>query len=106
MKEHGFNQCQRLVEYIQKMDKNGSFEFSYNNLIKIKENLSQAHTKNKIDRLKNIKNSFIIKEPEKIQERNILLIDDVWTTGATLGEARSELMNAGAREVYAYTIAH
>lgn len=106
MKEHGFNQCERIVKYIEKLDQNNYFRFSYNELIKIKENESQAHTKNRIERLKNIKNSFAIKHPEIVREQNIILIDDVWTTGATLEEARKELLEEGARSVVAYTIAH
>ncbi len=106
MKEHGFNQCERIVRCIENIDKSSFFEFSYNNLVKIKENLSQAHTKNKLDRIKNIKNSFSVKFPKRIYARNIILIDDVWTTGATIEEARRELFREGAREVVAYTIAH
>ncbi|MEI7513717.1 MAG: hypothetical protein WCJ74_03805, partial [bacterium] len=106
MKKHGFNQCERIVQNIEKLDKNNYFEFSYNTLKKIKENESQAHTKNKIERLKNIKDSFAVYEAEKILGQNIILIDDVWTTGATLDEARKELLMAGARSVVAYTIAH
>jgi predicted amidophosphoribosyltransferase len=77
-----------------------------NNLIKIKENLSQAHTKSKNDRLKNIIKSFKVCEVKKIEGKNIILIDDVWTTGATINEARKELLKAGAKNVIAYTIAH
>jgi competence protein ComFC len=106
MKEHGFNQCERIVKYIEKLDINNNFNYIYNELIKIKENESQAHTKNRIERLNNIKNSFAVKNPEAVRGQNIILIDDVWTTGATLEEARKELLEAGARSVVAYTIAH
>jgi competence protein ComFC len=106
MKEHGFNQCERIVKYIEKLDNNSFFHFTYNELVKIKENESQAHTKNRIERLNNIKNSFAIKNREVVHGQNIILIDDVWTTGATLEEARKELLEAGARSVVAYTIAH
>jgi competence protein ComFC len=106
MKEHGFNQCDRIVYYIEQIDQDKYFEYNYKTLVKIKENQSQAHTKNRIGRLKNIKNSFAVCMPEKIKNRNIILIDDVWTTGATLEEARKELLKAGARSVVAYTIAH
>jgi predicted amidophosphoribosyltransferase len=37
---------------------------------------------------------------------NIILIDDVTTTGATLLEARKKLLTSGALHVIAYTIAH
>lgn len=106
MKQYGFNQCERIVRYIEQIDNNNVFEFSYDNLVKTKENLSQAHTKSRIERLNNIKNSFDVKSPSIISGRNIILIDDVWTTGATIEEARKELLNGGAREVVAYTIAH
>jgi len=106
MKEHGFNQCERIVHYIEKLDTEKYFDFDYDLLLKIKENVSQAHTRNRAERLKNIKNSFGVNEIEKINGRNIILIDDVWTTGATIDEARKELLKAGARDVVAYTIAH
>ena len=58
-----------------------------------------------MERMKNIKNSFGVNSKERIQGRNIILIDDVWTTGATINEARQELLKAGAKNVIAYTIA-
>ena len=106
MKEYGFNQCERIVKYIDKLDGHKCFDLELGVLLKTKETTSQAHTKNKTERLGNIKNSFGIINPEKIKSRNIILIDDVWTTGATIQEARKELLEAGAREVIAYTIAH
>ena len=106
MKEHGFNQCERIVRELERIDINKSFETSYKILTKTKNTDSQAHTKNKSARLINLKNSFKVDFSEKIRGRNIILIDDVWTTGATLGEARGELLKAGARHVIAYTIAH
>ena len=106
MKKYGFNQCDRITKNIEKIDKNRDFEYLYNILIKIKDNESQAHTSSKTERIKNIKNSFAVFSPEKILKRNIILIDDVWTTGATLDEAKGELLKAGAKSVVAYTIAH
>jgi competence protein ComFC len=41
-----------------------------------------------------------------IKNKNIILIDDVTTTGATLSEARKVLKQAGAKKVIAFTIAH
>ena len=106
LKEFGFNQCRRIVQEIEKIDENNFLDFSYKALIKIKDNESLAHTKNRIERLKNIKNSFSVKNTDAIYNRNIILIDDVWTTGATIEEASKELLKAGARKVMAYTIAH
>ena len=106
MKEYGFNQCERIVRFIEKLDTEKIFRYSYNSLVKIKDNQSQAYTKSKIERLENIIDSFGVNLKDEIKAQNIIIIDDVWTTGATINEARKELLKAGAREVVAYTIAH
>ena len=46
------------------------------------------------------------KYKEKLKGRNIILIDDITTTGATLNEARKILKQAGAKKVIAFTVAH
>lgn len=106
IKDHGFNQCERIVRALESLDQNENFGTGYNILFKTKETASQAHMRKRITRLSNMKDSFGIKKPEKISGRNIILIDDVWTTGATISEARNELLKAGARNVIAYTVAH
>lgn len=106
LKEHGYNQCERLVRALESIDKQTSFEAAYDLLKKIKETGSQAHTKGREIRLGNLKDSFGMNNPEKIKNQNIILIDDVWTTGATISEARKELLRIGAKSVTAYTIAH
>ena len=106
LREHGFNQCERIVRVLESIDKNNSFGVEYNVLVKIRETQSQAHTKGRTARLANLKNSFGIYSLEKIKGRNIILVDDVWTTGATIEEARAELLKAGVRKVVAYTVAH
>ena len=83
-----------------------------NILIKIKETEHQARIKNRNVRLKNLIGSFVIKSDKQnknvnlIRNRNIILIDDITTTGATLKEAQKILKQAGARKVIAFTVAH
>ncbi len=48
----------------------------------------------------NIEGSFAVRQPKMITGRTLLLVDDVMTTGATLGEAARTLKRAGARAVY------
>ena len=60
---------------------------------------------NKPDRLKNVRGAFRSLNEEKIQGRDILLIDDVFTTGATLNEGAKILKRAKANRVYAFSLA-
>jgi competence protein ComFC len=82
------------------------FTLMSNILIKPKETEHQARIENRTERLKNIVGSFSIKNAEQVKNRNIILIDDITTTGATLSEAKKILKGAGARKVIAFTVAH
>lgn len=109
-RERGFNQAELICKELIKIDNRKNFELENDILIKIKDTLHQAHIENRTLRLKNIVGSFSIKNGDvnirKIKNRNIILIDDVTTTGATLTEARKILKQAGARNVIAFTVAH
>jgi ComF family protein len=56
------------------------------------------------ERLKQIRGAFAVKHPKVFEEKNVLLIDDVFTTGATLNECAKVLQKSGAK-VYALTLA-
>jgi len=125
-RERGFNQaeliCQEIIEINKKtnlrdsVDTNTHFSDSVNMqlenniLIKPKDTLHQAHIKDRSTRLKNMVGTFAIKNEAKstdlIKGKNVILIDDITTTGATLSEARKVLRQAGARKVIAFTVAH
>ena len=57
-------------------------------------------------RMSNIQGVFSVRKPELVRGRKLLLIDDVWTTGATLNEATEVLMSHGAECVFSYTAAY
>jgi predicted amidophosphoribosyltransferase len=56
-------------------------------------------------RLKNIKGAFRVKIPEEVIAKNVLLVDDVYTTGATVNECARVLLKAGAEQVDVLTVA-
>ncbi|HIP33349.1 MAG TPA: ComF family protein [Bacteroidia bacterium] len=62
--------------------------------------------KNRAERLKNQKNVFKLKNPEKIKNQNIILFDDVYTTGATINEARKVLKKAGVKNIKVIVLTH
>jgi len=73
-------------------------------LVKMKNTPPQMSL-NLADRAKSVKGAFGINKKERIEGKILLLIDDVYTTGATVRECASVLMKAGAREVRVVTAA-
>ena len=71
----------------------------------IRKQITGPQTKlNKIQRQTNVSQAFAIKEKESLPEK-VLLIDDVWTTGATMKAAGKVLKRNGVREVWGLTLA-
>ena len=56
-------------------------------------------------RRRNVHNAFAVRYPERIADLKVLLVDDVFTTGATANACAAELRGAGARTVDVLTIA-
>lgn len=104
-RKRGFNQAELIAQKLVLLDST-NFKLEKDILIKPKETEHQAKIENRAKRLKNIVGSFTVESAEKIKNRNIILIDDVTTTGATLNEARKVLKQAGARKIIAFTVAH
>ena len=102
----GYNQAELLCSELDTMSKESLFAYKPNALLKHKDTQSQSRTKNKKERLANVVGCFTIKDPALVRNQNIILVDDIVTTGATLGEAMKVLKKAGARKVIAITIAH
>jgi competence protein ComFC len=74
-----------------------------NNLLRVKKTKQQARL-SKQQRKKNIQGAFAWKKGVAIP-RQIILVDDVYTSGATLLEAKKTLLQAGAEEVWCFVLA-
>jgi len=105
LKERGFNQSELITKEIFKKDEGENFDISLDVLLKIKETPHQSKLKNKTERLKNLKGCFYANK-ELVKNRNIILIDDVITTGNTMSEASKTLREAGAKKVIGFSLAH
>ncbi|MBI4778092.1 ComF family protein [Candidatus Desantisbacteria bacterium] len=101
LKSRGYNQSDILAAF---MSKKLGIPVSRNNLKRIKATTTQASLK-RSQRIKNIHNAFSIKQPEKFSGKRILLIDDVFTTGATSNECSRILKQASSSGIFVLTLA-
>lgn len=102
LREREFNQARVLAEHIAR-------EFNKvidnNILIRHRHTLTQTELGIK-ERFTNIKGCFSLKKGVSLKNKNILLVDDVLTTGATTSEAAKTLKEAGAAIVFVLTLAN
>ncbi len=94
-RRRGYNQC----DYVAKgMASVLEIPWIQDSLIKVKHNQSQTR-KSRWERSENVSQGFALRNADAVQGRRILLVDDVMTTGATLGEGAKVLLEGGAQEV-------
>ncbi len=98
--ERGFNQADLLARSIAK--RRGlrlATNLARKRYTKAQAGLTEA------ERRDNLKDSFRVRRPAQVRGKQILLVDDVFTTGATLRSAAAALKEAGAAHVTAVTLA-
>lgn len=123
-RERGFNQCELLCEEIMKIvsvanvvgganirgvvnnaEKNLNLQYESEIIVR-KIYQDKQSWSDRDQRFKKISGVFDVVLPEKVFGKKIVLVDDVFTTGATLTEIAKCLFVAGAKEVVAITVAH
>lgn len=57
------------------------------------------------ERFENVRDNFVCRDNSLVQDKNILVIDDISTTGETINQCARVLKLAGAKNVYGYTLA-
>jgi ComF family protein len=100
LREREFNQSLLLADRI---GRHLSMPVSCADLIRIGPSPAQT-TLSRKDRLNNLRGAFSVPHPESIAGKRILLIDDVFTTGATVNECAKTLRKAGSSDVFALTL--
>jgi len=102
LREREFNQAQILSEHIAAEFKKGLLT---DVLLRQRKTQTQTQLESN-ERFLNVRGSFAVTKWEAIKGKNLLLIDDVLTTGATSSEAALSLKNAGANIVFVLTLAN
>ena len=101
LKWRGFNQSEELARELSGWLQ---IPLSPDCLIKIKTTLPQVEL-SESERQENIRNAFSVKNDSQIARKKILLIDDVYTTGATMEECARILKASGAKQVWGLAVA-
>lgn len=97
--ERGFNQAEKIGESVSRY-----LSLPLENRVKRKRATRQQAKLGRNERLQNLHDAFVL-EKNIVAGKNILLIDDVLTTGSTLNECAKILREAGAHDVSAFTLA-
>lgn len=100
-RERGFNQSGLLA---RELGRRRGLEVVKGSLVKLRQAPPQAGLR-AADRERNVVGAYGVKRPEKVRGRVLVLVDDVTTTGATLRECAQVLLEAGAKDVRAVTLA-
>ena len=102
-KLRGYNQAKLLAEEFAKHAKLPIFDFCE----KIVDNTSQTELDFK-SRRENVKDTFKFRTELKneIKDKVVLVIDDIFTTGATSNEICKVLLENGAKECFVLTLSH
>jgi len=100
LRERGYNQASLLAKELGKLIGLPVLEGL---LVRVRDTISQARTASAIERRRNVQDAFVCHQG--LSGKQILLIDDVCTTGATLDACATALKAAGASSVCGLTIA-
>jgi ComF family protein len=101
LRERGFNQAYLLA---RRWTRQTGIALDGLNLCRRRRTQPQT-VLSRSDRQRNIRGAFALRHPQRIQGQRILLVDDVYTTGATVNECARVLMDGGAEFVDVLTLA-
>lgn len=99
LRERGFNQAEMLANVISRY--HGK---PVQNVLERHKNTHAQFDLDREERFTNIIDAFRVKNGEKMLNKRTLLLDDIYTTGATIAECARTLKQAGAKRVEVLTL--
>lgn len=99
LRERGFNQALLLAQAFPEA------RVEREVLVRVRHTPPQTSLPTPRERRENVKGAFAVVRPEVVRGKKVLLVDDVFTTGATVKECARTLRRGGAREVSVLTVA-
>lgn len=101
-RERTFNQAAILANILSKKTGLPADELS---LIRLIHTAKYRRGMDRKGRAMSVKNAFQVQRPKLIKDQIVLLVDDVFTTGATVSNCAKALKKSGAKKVYVLTVA-
>ncbi|MBZ5666139.1 MAG: ComF family protein [Acidobacteriia bacterium] len=103
--QRGFNQAEMIARgAVKQLSRPKRFDLLTGVLVRRRETGSQIGLTSH-QRRENLRGAFAVSDPTRMLNRDILLIDDVFTTGTTASECARVLLRAGAARVWVATVA-
>jgi ComF family protein len=104
LRQRGFNQTELIV--LDALKRIGSHRFTVQPRILERHRETQSQIGlTRHQRRENMRGAFVVAKPDAVKARDILIVDDVFTTGTTVSECAPVLRRAGASKVYVATVA-
>jgi ComF family protein len=101
LRERGFNQARLIAS---KLAQRFRLPLDDNSLVRTRYTERHRAGLDALERSKSVSDAFAVKGG-KVRGRSVLLVDDLFTTGSTVGAATAVLLSAGATRVNVFTLA-
>lgn len=99
-RERGFNQAEVLAELIAP----AAGKPVWDALKRVRNTPTQTRL-DRSERMENLNGAFKVRDPQQVKGRDLVLVDDVFTTGSTVEECSRVLRKAGSKSIRVITIA-
>ena len=101
LRKRGYNQSLLICKQLSKINKKEVLDIVVRN-----KNTQFLSKLTKKERIKKLQNVFTLSANDnKIYKKNLLIVDDIFTTGTTVNEISKKLLDSGANKIYAITFA-
>jgi competence protein ComFC len=99
-RDRGYNQSEALAEIVSRR-----LQIPVLNCLRRRVPTRTQTQFDREERMQNLRKAFVLRESNRVHGKNLLLLDDILTTGSTLAECAKVLRAAGAQSVRAITVA-
>jgi ComF family protein len=105
LRQRGFNQSELIAQQALKFAAGSGRQVLNPRVLQRRRETQSQIGLTRHQRRENLRSAFAVPRPEEIAGREILLVDDVFTTGTTVSECARVLLRAGASKIFVATVA-